>query len=121
MNLQERQISGSRESGRAARGPTSSDLLGAALPDFQGDAGVEFLKDNPNRDKVAFARHGFTERAHNGQSVSMRSTVGAPDDRGVGNVLAEKRREVWAVVGIVLSRDDWSFFSKLLGSLGLQA
>ena len=25
--------------------------------------------------------------------------MGAPDDRGVGNVLAEKRGEVWATVG----------------------
>ena len=29
----------------------------------------------------------------------MRSPVGAPDDLDAGNVLAEKRGNVWAVVG----------------------
>ena len=85
---------------KGRRGPASSDLPGgAAFPDFQGDAGVEEDKDNLSGDKVAYARDGFTERAQNDQSVSMRSPVGAPDSRSVGNVLAEKRREVWAVVG----------------------
>ena len=45
-----------------------------------------------------FARDGFNERAQNGQRVSVRSPVGAPDNRGVGNVLAEKRGEVRAIV-----------------------
>ena len=35
----------------------------------------------------------------NDQRVSARSPVGAPDDRGGGNVVAEKRGDVCAVVG----------------------
>ena len=33
-----------------------------------------------------------------GQRVSVESPVGAPENRGAGNVLAEKRGEVWAIV-----------------------
>ena len=61
----------------------SPNLLGAAFPDFQGDAGVELLKDNLSGNKVAFA-----EKAQNGQRVSVRSPMDAPDDRDAGDVLA---------------------------------
>ena len=51
------------------------------------------------RDEIAFARDGFTERAQNGHSVPVGSPIGAPNDRGVGNVLSEEGGKVWAVVG----------------------
>ena len=69
------------------------------FPDFQGDAGVELLIDDLGEDNVAFERDRFTESAQNSQRVSVRSPIGAPDDRCVENVLAEKRGAVWAVVG----------------------
>ena len=55
------------------------------------------LEHDLTRDEVALARGGFTERAQNSQRVSVRSPTGAPDDRGVENVLAEKRGEMWAI------------------------
>ena len=70
----------------------------AAFPDVQGDAGMKFLIDNLSRDKVAFARDGFTERVQNGQCVSVRSPVGAPHDRGVEDLLTEEGGKVWAIV-----------------------
>ena len=79
--------------------PTCPNLPGAAFPDFRGGAGVEFLVDHFSGDKVAFARNGFAERAKNGQRVSVTSPTGPADDRGVGNVLAERSRDVWAVIG----------------------
>ena len=60
---------------------------------------MKFLTDNLGRDKVAFQRDGFAERAQNSQRVSMRSPIGTPHDRGVGNVLAEEGGKVWAIVG----------------------
>ena len=87
------------ESGRAASGQQGPNLPGAAFPDFQGDAGMKFLTDNLGRDKVAFARDGFAERAQNSLRVSMRSPTGTPLDRGVGDFLAEERGKVWATVG----------------------
>ena len=63
--------------------------MGAAFPDSQGDAGVKFL---------ICARIDSMRRAQNGQRVSVRWLPSAPDDRGVKNVLAEKRGDVWAVV-----------------------
>ena len=73
------------EGRRAANKPK---LPGAAFPDFQGDAGMKFLVDILGRDKVTFARNGLNERAQNSQCVSMRSPVGTPDNRRVGDVLA---------------------------------
>ena len=55
--------------------------------------------DNLSGDKVTFARDGFTERAHNGQRVSMRSPTGTPHNRCVGDVLAEEGGKVWVTVG----------------------
>ena len=52
------------------------------------------MKDNLSGDKVAL-RDRFTERAQDGQRVSVRLPV---DNQGVGNVLAEKRGDVWAVI-----------------------
>ena len=43
-----------------------------------------------SRGNVAFARDGFAERAQNGQRVGVRSSIGTPHDRGVGDVLAKK-------------------------------
>ena len=60
---------------------------------------MKFLIDNLGRDKVAFARDGFTERAQKSKHVSMRSPMGTPHNRGVGSVLAEERGKVWAMVG----------------------
>ena len=51
---------------------------------------MKLLIDNLGRDKVAFARDGFTERAQNSQRLSTRSPTGTPHDRGVGDVLAEE-------------------------------
>ena len=70
----------------------------AAFPDFKGDTGVKFLTDNLDRDKVTFERNEIAERAQNGQRVSVRSPVGAPHDRGVGDVLTEEGGKVWATV-----------------------
>ena len=56
---------------------------------------MEFFIDNLSGDKVPFECDRFTERAQNGQRVSVRSPEGAPDDRGVGNVLADKRGDVF--------------------------
>ena len=56
--------------GREIRhGPAGAYLPCAATPDFQGDAGVQPVKDDLGRGDVAFARDGFTERAQNGQRV----------------------------------------------------
>ena len=71
------------ESLEGRQGANKPNLPGAAFSDFQGDAGVEFLIDNLGEDKVAFSRERFTERAQNGQRVSMRSPAGAPDDQCV--------------------------------------
>ena len=59
------------EAREAQAGTKGSNLPGATFPDFQGDAGVEFLINDLGRDKVAFARDGFVERAQNSQCLSM--------------------------------------------------
>ena len=51
-----------------------------------------------SRSDVAFARNGFAERAQNGQHVGVRSPIGTPHDRGVGDVLAKKSSQVRAIV-----------------------
>ena len=56
------------------------------------------MKDDFSRGDVAFARDGFAERAQNGQRVGVRSPIGAPHDRGVGDVLAKKSSQVRAIV-----------------------
>ena len=55
------------------------------------------MKDDFSRGDVAFARDGFTERAQNGQRVSVRSPVGTPHDRDVRHVVTEEGGEVWAI------------------------
>ena len=55
------------------------------------------VEDNFGRGNVAFARDGFAERAQNGQRVGVRSPVGAPNDWGVGDVLAKESSQVRAV------------------------
>ena len=47
---------------------------------------------------LRFARNGVAERAQNGQRVGMRSPVGAPDNWGVRDVLAEKSGQVGPIV-----------------------
>ena len=56
------------------------------------------MENHFGRGKVAFARDGFTERAQNGQRVLVRSPIGTPHDRGVGNVLAKEGSQVGAIV-----------------------
>ena len=43
-------------------------------------------------------RDGFAERAQNGQRVGVRSPIGTPHNRGVGDVLAKKGSQVGAIV-----------------------
>ena len=56
------------------------------------------MKDDFSRGDVAFARDGFAERAQNGQRVGVRSPIGTPHDRGVGDVLAKKSGQMRAIV-----------------------
>ena len=56
------------------------------------------MEDDFGRGNVAFARDGFAERAQNGQRVRVRSPIGTPHDRGVGDVLAKEGSQVGAVV-----------------------
>ena len=84
------------ESLEGPQGPTSLNLQGAAFPDFQGGAGVEFLRDNLGGDKLAFARDRFTERVQNGQRVSVRSPVGG-EERGCVGRSRRVRLHAWFV------------------------
>ena len=81
--------------GEGRERPTRANLPVAPFPDLLGDAGKQPLEHDLSGDEVAFARD---ERAQNGQRVSVKSPTGAPDDRGVGNVLTEERGEVRAIV-----------------------
>ena len=56
------------------------------------------MENDFTRSNVAFARAGFAERAQNGQRVGRRSPIGAPHDRGVGDVLTEEGGQVGAVM-----------------------
>ena len=56
------------------------------------------MKDNLSRSNVAFARDGFAKRAQNGQRVGVRSPIGTPHDRGVGDILTKKSSQVRATV-----------------------
>ena len=56
------------------------------------------MKDDISRSNVAFARDGFAERAQNGQRVGVRSPIGTPHDRGVGDVLTKKSSQVRSIV-----------------------
>ena len=56
------------------------------------------MKDDISRSNVAFARDGFAKRAQNGQRVGVRSPIGTPHDRGVGDILTKKSRQVRAIV-----------------------
>ena len=78
--------------------PTCADLLGAAFQTSRLMLEWRFCKTTSAEPKLRF-RGGFTERTQNGQRVSARSPIGAPDNRGAGNVLAEKRGEVCTTVG----------------------
>ena len=56
------------------------------------------MEDDFGRGNVAFAGDGFAERAQNGQRVRVRSPIGTPHDRSVGDVLTKKGSQVGAVV-----------------------
>ena len=56
------------------------------------------MKDDISRSNVAFARDGFAERAQNGQRVGVRSPIGTPHDRGVGDILTKKSSQVRTIV-----------------------
>ena len=75
--------------GREVRhGPAGAYLPCAASPHLQCDARVQPVENDFSRGDVAFARDGFAERAQNGQRVGVRSPIGTPHNRGVGDVLA---------------------------------
>ena len=52
------------------------------------------MENDFSRGDVAFARDGFAERAQNGQRVGVRSPIGTPHNRGVGDILAKKGSQV---------------------------
>ena len=89
------QVQVSRESSHR---PAGTNLTCRAAPDLKSNTGVQSVKDNLSRSNVAFARNGFAERAQNGQRVGMRSPVGAPDNWGIRDVLAEKSVQVGSIV-----------------------
>ena len=71
---------------RSPREAARQNLPGAPSPYTQRD---ETSGTQISRDKVALACDRFTERAQNGQRVLLGSSVRAPDNRGVGDVLTE--------------------------------
>ena len=87
------------ESPEGPQAANKPEFASAVFADFQGNAGVKFLKDNLSGDKDAFTRDGFAGRGQNCHRVSMRSPTGTPHNRCVGDVLAEEGRKVWAMVG----------------------
>ena len=89
------QIQVNRESGHR---PAGTNLTCRTSPDLKSNTGVQSVKDNLSRSNVAFARNGFAERAQNGQRVGVRSPVGAPDNWGVRDILAEKSGQVGSIV-----------------------
>ena len=74
--------------------PTGAYLPCAASPYLQCDARVQPVENDFSRGNVAFVRDGFAERAQNGQRVRVRSPIGTPHDRGVGDVLTEEGSQV---------------------------
>ena len=79
----------------------------AASPYLQCDARVQPVENDFSRGDVAFARDGFAERAQNGQRVRVRSPIGTPHNRGVGDVLAKKGSQVGAIVFEFGLHLDW--------------
>ena len=77
--------------------PTGAYLPCAASPYLQCDARVQPVENDFSRGNVASARDGFAERAQNGQRVRVRSPIGTPHDRGVGDVLTEEGSQVGAI------------------------
>ena len=87
------------QDGREVRNrPAGAYLPCAASPYLQCDARVQPVENDFSRGDVAFARDRFAERAQNGQRVRVRSSIGTPHDRGVGDVLAKKGSQVGATV-----------------------
>ena len=89
------QVQGGRE---IRHGPACAYLPCTASPYLQCDARVQPVENDFSRGNVAFARDGFAERAQNGQCVGVRSPIGTPHDRGVGDVLTKKGSQVGAIV-----------------------
>ena len=87
-------------------GPAGAYLPCTASPYFQRDAGVQSMEDDFGRGDVAFARGGFAERAQNGQRVRVRSPIGTPHDRGVGDVLAKEGSQVGPLCSSLASTLD---------------
>ena len=79
-------------------GPTVKDLLSSATPDLCGDRRMQAVVDRLSRDCTPPSRNSFGECAKDGDSAGMRSTIRAPDDRCVLDVLSLKRTQVLAVV-----------------------
>ena len=84
--------------GRSVTGPACAYLPCAASPYLQCDARVQPVEYDFSRSNVAFARDGFAERAQNGQRVGVRSPMGTPHDRGVGDVLSKEGSQVGTVM-----------------------
>ena len=78
--------------------PAGANLTCRTSPDLTCGAGVQSVKDDLGRSDVAFARNGFAERAQNGRRVGVRSPVGAPDNRGVRDILAKMGGQVGAIM-----------------------
>ena len=52
--------------------------------------------DDLSGEQVAIARDEFTERAQNGQRALVESSIGTPNNRGVGD-LTEEVGKMWAI------------------------
>ena len=74
------------------------DLLGSATPNLSGDRRVQTMVDRLSRDCTPPSRNSFGECAKDGDSAGMRSTIRAPDDRCVLDVLSLQRAQVLAIV-----------------------
>ena len=78
--------------------PTMKDLLSSTTPDLSRNRGVQTMVDRLSRDCAPPSRNLFGECAKDGDSAGMRSTIRAPDDRSVLDVLSLQRAQVLAIV-----------------------
>ena len=69
-------------------GPAMKDLLGSTTPNLCRDRRVEAMVNRLCCYCTPPSRYSFGECAKDGDSASMRPTIGAPDDRRVFNILA---------------------------------
>ena len=61
--------------------PAMKDLLGSTTPNLRRDHRVQTMINRLSCDCTPPSRYSFGECAKGGDSASMRSTIGAPDDR----------------------------------------